>query len=48
MRAAIVAAGAATAGEVDALQAEVEVAARDPQTIFYQAHIHQVRGRRPQ
>jgi ubiquinone/menaquinone biosynthesis C-methylase UbiE len=48
MRAAIVAAGAATAGEVDALQAEVEAAARDPQTTFYQAHIHQVWGRRPQ
>jgi SAM-dependent methyltransferase len=47
MRAAILAARAATAAELDALQAGVEAAARDPGTVFYQAHIHQVWGRRP-
>jgi SAM-dependent methyltransferase len=48
MRAAVLAAGAATAAELDALQAQVDAAARDPRTVFYQAHIHQVWGRRAQ
>jgi ubiquinone/menaquinone biosynthesis C-methylase UbiE len=46
MRAAILAAGAATPGELDDLEARVEAAARDPRTVFYQARIHQVWGRR--
>jgi hypothetical protein len=46
MRAAILAAGAATAGQVDDLAARVEAAARDPRAVFYQARIHQVWGRR--
>ena len=48
MRAAILAAGAATADQIDALQARVEAAARNPRTVFYQARIHQVWGRRAQ
>jgi ubiquinone/menaquinone biosynthesis C-methylase UbiE len=48
MRAAVLAAKGATGGELDALEARLEAAARDPATIFYQAHIHQVWGRRPQ
>ncbi len=47
MRAAILAAGAASAAEIEALQAQVEAAARDPRTVFYQARIYQVWGRRP-
>lgn len=46
MRAAILAAGVATTGQVDDLAARVEAAARDPGTVFYQARIHQVWGRR--
>jgi hypothetical protein len=46
MRPAILAAGAATASELDALQARVQDAARDPGTVFYQARIYQVWGRR--
>jgi hypothetical protein len=46
MRAAMLAAGAATASELDDLRADVERAARDPQRVFYQARIHQVWGRR--
>jgi hypothetical protein len=37
----------ATAAEIDELRRAVERAAREPGTIFYQARIHQVRGRRP-
>jgi len=48
MRTAILAAGAATAAEVEALQAQVEAAARDPRLVVYQARIHQVWGRRAQ
>lgn len=48
MRAAVLAAGAASDGELDALEARVRAAARDPGTVFYQAHIHQVWGRRTQ
>jgi SAM-dependent methyltransferase len=47
MRDAILAAGAATAEEVDALRAGVEAAARDPGRTFVQAVMHQVSGRRP-
>jgi ubiquinone/menaquinone biosynthesis C-methylase UbiE len=47
MREAIVAAGAATHAELDQLRANVERAARDPDTVFHQARIHQVRSRRP-
>jgi ubiquinone/menaquinone biosynthesis C-methylase UbiE len=47
MRPAILEARAATDGEVDALEADVEAAARDPATVFYQARMHQVSGRRP-
>jgi SAM-dependent methyltransferase len=46
MRPAILEAGAATAGELDALQVRLEDAARDPGTVFYQARTYQVRGRR--
>jgi SAM-dependent methyltransferase len=47
MRGAIIAAGAATEAEVAELEASVERAARDPATVFHQARIHQVSGRRP-
>jgi hypothetical protein len=42
MRARMLASGAATAAELDAIRAEVERAARDPERVFYQARIHQV------
>ena len=47
MRAAILEARAATDTEIRELEEDVEQAARDPATIFYQARIHQVSGRRP-
>jgi len=47
MGAAILEAGAATDAEISELAADVEQAARDPATVFYQARIHQVSGRRP-
>jgi 2-polyprenyl-3-methyl-5-hydroxy-6-metoxy-1,4-benzoquinol methylase len=47
MRASILEAGAATDAEIDALEADVAAAARDPATAFFQARIHQVSGRRP-
>jgi SAM-dependent methyltransferase len=47
MRGSILAAAAASESEVDALEAAVEQAARAPETVFYQADVHQVRGRRP-
>jgi SAM-dependent methyltransferase len=47
MRASILEAGAATEAEIDALEVDVETAARDPETVFHQARIHQVWGRRP-
>jgi len=47
MRASILAAGAATGPEVDALEASVAAAAGDPAATFFQARIHQVSGRRP-
>jgi ubiquinone/menaquinone biosynthesis C-methylase UbiE len=46
MRASIIEAGAATGDQVGELEAAVEQAARDPATVFYQARIHQVSGRR--
>jgi len=48
VRAAIRAAGAATAGQIEALQARVKAAARQPRTVFCQARIDQVWGRRAQ
>jgi hypothetical protein len=47
MRASILEAEAATDVEIDELEADVEAAARDPASVFYQARIHQVSGRRP-
>jgi ubiquinone/menaquinone biosynthesis C-methylase UbiE len=47
MRASILEAGAATDDQIDELEASVEQVARDPATVFYQARIHQVSGRRP-
>jgi SAM-dependent methyltransferase len=47
MRAPMLASGAATAAELDAIRADVERAARDPGRVFHQARIHQVCGRRP-
>jgi SAM-dependent methyltransferase len=47
MRASILEARAATEDQIDELEADVEQAARDPATVFYQARIHQVSGRRP-
>jgi ubiquinone/menaquinone biosynthesis C-methylase UbiE len=47
MRGSICEAGAATEDQIDELEASVEQAARDPATVFYQARIHQVSGRRP-
>jgi hypothetical protein len=47
MRAAILEARAATARELDTLRARVAAAARDTTTVFYQARMHQVWGRRP-
>jgi SAM-dependent methyltransferase len=47
MRAAILAAGAATDAEVDELAAAVEAAAREPGTVFFQARVHQVWGSAP-
>ncbi len=46
MREAIVASGAATDAEIVQLRADVQRAARDPDTVFYQARIHQVWGQR--
>jgi SAM-dependent methyltransferase len=47
MRASILEAGAATGGEIDELEADVAQAARDPASVWHQARIHQVWGRRP-
>jgi SAM-dependent methyltransferase len=47
MRPAIRPAGAATDREIDAIAADAESAARDPSTIFCQAQMYQVLGRRP-
>ena len=47
MRDSVVDAGAATNAEIEELVASIERAARDPATVFYQARIHQVWGRRP-
>jgi SAM-dependent methyltransferase len=47
MRGSIFDARAATDAEIDELEVSVERAARDPATVFYQARIHQVSGRRP-
>ena len=47
MRASILEAGAATDAEIDELEADVAQAARDPASVWHQARIHQVWGRRP-
>jgi len=47
MRDAILAAGAATAAEVDELRAALGAAAQDPGVVFCQAVMHQVHGTRP-
>jgi SAM-dependent methyltransferase len=47
MRSSILEAGAATNSQIDELEASVEQTARDPTTVFHQARIHQVWGRRP-
>jgi SAM-dependent methyltransferase len=46
MRASILEAGAATGAEIDELEADVAQAARDPASVWHQARIHQVWGRR--
>jgi len=47
MREAILTSGAATTDELDDLRAAVRAAAERPDTVFLQARIHQVSGRRP-
>ena len=47
MRESMIAAGAATGAELDEIADGVERAAEDPGTVFHQAHVHQVSGRRP-
>jgi SAM-dependent methyltransferase len=47
MRASILEAGVATDAEIDELASNVEQAARRVDTVFHQARIHQVWGRRP-
>jgi SAM-dependent methyltransferase len=47
MRETMLASGAATAAELNEIQAGVERAARDRESVFYQTRIHQVSGRRP-
>src|SRR5207245_864992 len=46
MREATLEAKAASSSELDDLRADVETAARDPATVFHQARVHQVYGRR--
>ena len=46
MRETMLASGAATARELDALHGDVERAARDPGRVVHQARMHQVAGRR--
>jgi len=46
MRTAMLEAGAATAAEIDALEVDVAQAARNPATVWHQARVHQVWGRR--
>ena len=47
MRGAMLKAGAASESDLDDLEAAVAQAARSPDTVFFQAQIHQVRGQRP-
>lgn len=47
MRTTMLAAELATEAELDAVRRSVDRAAREPGTIFHQARIHQVWGRRP-
>jgi SAM-dependent methyltransferase len=47
MRGAMLEAGVAGPPELDEVRAGVDRAARDPGTVFHQARIHQVHGRRP-
>jgi hypothetical protein len=46
MRTSILEAKAASVLQLDDLRAGVESAARDPETVFHQARVHQVWGRR--
>lgn len=46
-RDSITEAGAATNNAIDALARSISEAARNPETVFYPAQIHQVWGRRP-
>ncbi|HYY22870.1 MAG TPA: methyltransferase domain-containing protein [Thermoleophilaceae bacterium] len=48
MRPSILAADAATDAELEALEGRIAEAAREPTTVFYQARVHQVSGRRPE
>ncbi|HYY20470.1 MAG TPA: hypothetical protein VE780_01200, partial [Thermoleophilaceae bacterium] len=48
MRPSILEADAATDPELDALEERIAEAAREPTTVFYQARVHQVSGRRPE
>jgi hypothetical protein len=47
MRDAVASAGAATPDEVSSLRAAVAAGAERPDTVFVQARMHQVSGRRP-
>lgn len=47
MRSAILEAGVATPQEVESIERRTDEAARDPATVFYQAEMYQVSGRRP-
>jgi hypothetical protein len=47
MRASMLRAGAATEGELVALESDVEQAARSPVNRFYQARVHQLCGQPP-
>jgi ubiquinone/menaquinone biosynthesis C-methylase UbiE len=47
MRHAVLEAGAATEKEIDDIRLGVGEAAREPSTVFYQARMYQVSGRRP-
>jgi ubiquinone/menaquinone biosynthesis C-methylase UbiE len=47
MRSSILEANVATEAEIESIKRRTEQAARDPSTVFYQAHMYQVWGRRP-
>jgi ubiquinone/menaquinone biosynthesis C-methylase UbiE len=46
MRDVMLATGVASAAELDEVRREVDAAARDPDTVFHQARVHQVNGHR--